>query len=150
MLPSPRRAVPPSLLTTPPLRPSRLVSLSRACSHGFHFRQSLGLGWMQGLGGWPWLLHFRQSPGPGSGKTTLLLALTGRLDHSLKNLLKLDALSGRNGAGSQPMPRAKQTLSRVAVTRTLSEKYSDFSLPTLQYSKEQSKSCEICRRFETF
>ncbi|RYQ92271.1 hypothetical protein Ahy_B09g098457 [Arachis hypogaea] len=99
-------------------------------------------------------------PPPGSGKTTLLLALTGRLDHSLKeviytssylqNLLKLDALSGRNGAGSQPMPRAKQTLSRVAVTRTLSEKYSDFSLPTLQYSKEQSKSCEICRRFETF
>ncbi|KAL4344575.1 hypothetical protein AHAS_Ahas11G0192100 [Arachis hypogaea] len=65
------------------------------------------------------------------------------------NLLKLDALSGRNGADSQPMPRAKETLSRVAMTRTSSEKYSNFSLPTSEYSKEQSKSCDICRRSET-
>ncbi|QHO18441.1 uncharacterized protein LOC110268855 [Arachis ipaensis] len=82
----PRLAAPclrPSL-TTPPLRPSRLVSLSRACSRGFHFRQSLGLAGCRDLGGWPWLLRFRQSPGPGSGKTTLLLVLTGKLDHSLK------------------------------------------------------------------
>ncbi|XP_015934618.1 uncharacterized protein LOC107460745 [Arachis duranensis] len=73
------------------------------------------------------------------------------LDESMQqeNLLKLDALSGRNGAGSQPMPRAKETLPRVAVTRTSSEKYSDFSLPTSEYSKEQSKSCDICRRSET-
>ncbi|XLS78477.1 hypothetical protein HN51_062702, partial [Arachis hypogaea] len=68
---------------------------------------------------------------------------------SSRNLLKLDALSGRNGADSQPMPRAKETLSRVAMTRTSSEKYSDFSLPTSEYSKEQSKSCDICRRSET-
>ncbi|QHO34818.1 uncharacterized protein DS421_9g270260 [Arachis hypogaea] len=31
-------------LTAPPLRPSRLVSLPRAYSCGFHFRQSPGLG----------------------------------------------------------------------------------------------------------
>ncbi|MED6131358.1 hypothetical protein PIB30_008948 [Stylosanthes scabra] len=73
------------------------------------------------------------------------------IDESMQqeNLLKLDALNGRNGACSQPMPRAKETLSRVAVTRTSSEKYSDFSLPTSEYSKEQSKSCDICRRSET-
>lgn len=66
-----------------------------------------------------------------------------------QNLLKLDALSGRTGACSQPMSRAKETLSRVAVTRASSEKYSDFCLPTSDFSKEQRKSCDICRRFET-
>ncbi|KAE9603902.1 putative chromatin regulator PHD family [Lupinus albus] len=73
------------------------------------------------------------------------------LDESMQkeNLLKLDALSGRNGASSQPMPRVKETLSRVAVTRTSSEKYSDFGLSTSNFSKEQPKSCNICRRPET-
>ncbi|MED6122541.1 hypothetical protein PIB30_040697 [Stylosanthes scabra] len=51
----------------------------------------------------------------------------------LQNLLKLDALNGRNGACSQPIPRAKETLSRVAVTRTSSEKYSDFILVLFTY-----------------
>ncbi|KAK7282765.1 hypothetical protein RIF29_11801 [Crotalaria pallida] len=73
------------------------------------------------------------------------------LDESMQqeNLLKLDTLSGRTGACSQPMPRAKETLSRVAVTRTSSEKYSDFGLSTSNVSKEQPKSCDICRRSET-
>ncbi|XP_029126709.1 uncharacterized protein LOC109795723 isoform X2 [Cajanus cajan] len=73
------------------------------------------------------------------------------LDESLQqeNLLKLDALNGRTGACSQPMPRAKETLSRVAVTRTSSEKYSDFCMPSSDFSKEQFKSCDICRRSET-
>ncbi|CAL5202912.1 unnamed protein product [Lathyrus oleraceus] len=72
------------------------------------------------------------------------------IDESVQheNSFKLDALSGRTGACSQPMPRAKETLSRVAVTRASSEKYSDFSLPSSEFSKEQRKSCDICRRFE--
>ncbi|XP_027362202.1 uncharacterized protein LOC113869883 isoform X2 [Abrus precatorius] len=73
------------------------------------------------------------------------------LDESMQqeNLLKLDTLNGRTGACSQPMPRAKETLSRVAVTRVSSEKYSDFGMPTSDFSKEQRKSCDICRRSET-
>ncbi|CAL0305533.1 unnamed protein product [Lupinus luteus] len=73
------------------------------------------------------------------------------LDESMQqeNLLKLDTLSGRNGDCSQPMPRVKETLSRVAVTRTSSEKYSDFGLSASNFSKEQPKSCNICRRPET-
>ncbi|RDY04519.1 hypothetical protein CR513_11762 [Mucuna pruriens] len=73
------------------------------------------------------------------------------LDESMQqeNLLKLETLNGRTGACSQPMPRAKETLSRVAVTRTSSEKYSDFCMPTSDFSKEQCKSCDICRRSET-
>ncbi|XP_019415536.1 PREDICTED: uncharacterized protein LOC109327024 [Lupinus angustifolius] len=73
------------------------------------------------------------------------------LDESMQqeNLLKLDTLSGRNGACSQPMPRVKETLSRVAVTRTSSEKYSDFGLSASNFSKEQPKSCNICSRPET-
>ncbi|KAK7311584.1 hypothetical protein RJT34_09826 [Clitoria ternatea] len=73
------------------------------------------------------------------------------LDESMQqeNLLKSDALNGRTGACSQPMPRAKETLSRLAVTRTSSEKYSAFCMPTSDFSKEQHKSCDICRRSET-
>ncbi|XP_047179228.1 uncharacterized protein LOC124846061 isoform X1 [Vigna umbellata] len=73
------------------------------------------------------------------------------LDESMQqeNFLKSDHLNGRAGACSQPMPRAKETLSRVAVTRTSSEKYSDFCMPTSDFSKEQCKSCDICRRSET-
>ncbi|KAK7351150.1 hypothetical protein VNO77_10384 [Canavalia gladiata] len=67
-----------------------------------------------------------------------------------ENLLKLDTSNGRRtGACSQPMPRAKETLSRVAVSRTSSEKYSDFCMPISDFSKEQRKSCDICRRSET-
>ncbi|RYR46790.1 hypothetical protein Ahy_A07g032609 [Arachis hypogaea] len=137
MLPSSRRTVPPSL-------PHRAAAPSLAPS----FAVSRLLPWLPfqteprtrlDAGTWGLALVIAFQTEPRSGKTTLLLALTGRLDHSLKNLLKLDALSGR----------MVLTLSRVAVTRTSSEKYSDFSLPTSQYSKEQSKSCEICRRFET-
>lgn len=77
--------------------------------------------------------------------------LANRIDSKyihFQNSLKLNALSGRTGGCSQPMPRAKETLSRVAVTRASSEKYSDFCLPSSDFSKEQRKSCDICRRFE--
>ncbi|CAL0319377.1 unnamed protein product [Lupinus luteus] len=73
------------------------------------------------------------------------------LDESMQqeNLVKLDTLSGRTGVSSQPLPRAKETLSRVAVTRTSSEKYSDFGLSISNFSKEQPKLCDICGRSET-
>lgn len=59
-----------------------------------------------------------------------------------ENLLKVNLSSGRAGIHSQLMPRAKETLSRVAVSRISSEKQSDFS-------KEHPRSCDICRRPET-
>ena len=62
-------------------------------------------------------------------------------------LIKLD--SGRAGACSQPMPRAKDTLSRVAMARASSEKYSDFGLLSLDFSKDHPRLCDICRRSET-
>lgn len=80
-----------------------------------------------------------------NGKLTVLT-----IEYNLfQNLIKLDTSSGRTGACSQPMPRAKETLSRVAVTRTSSDKYSDFCPPTSDFSKEQRKSCDICRLCET-
>ncbi|KAF7816909.1 Protein Jade-1 isoform A [Senna tora] len=72
------------------------------------------------------------------------------LDESLQpeNLLK-HSFSGRAGVSSQPMPRAKETLPRVAVARTSSEKYSDSCLLSTDISKEHPRSCDICRRSET-
>ncbi|XP_019455602.1 PREDICTED: uncharacterized protein LOC109356638 isoform X3 [Lupinus angustifolius] len=66
-----------------------------------------------------------------------------------ENLVKLDTLSGRAGVCSQPLPRAKETLSRLAVTRTSSEKYSNFSLPSSNLSKEHPRLCDVCRQPET-
>ncbi|KAI4337757.1 hypothetical protein L6164_016134 [Bauhinia variegata] len=60
-----------------------------------------------------------------------------------------NSLSGRTGTCSQPMPRAKEILPRVAVARTSSEKYSDFGHPTSDISKEHPRSCDICRRAES-
>ncbi|KAJ7959086.1 putative Phd finger protein [Quillaja saponaria] len=65
-----------------------------------------------------------------------------------ENLLKLDMISERSGICSQPIPRAKETLSRVAVTRTSSEKHSDFVQSASDFSKEHPRSCDICRRPE--
>lgn len=68
---------------------------------------------------------------------------------SLQNLLKVNTSSGRAGLSSQPMPRAKETLSRVAAPRVSSEKFSDFVQSNLDFSKEHGRSCDICRRSET-
>lgn len=65
-----------------------------------------------------------------------------------ENLLK-HTFSGRTGVFSQPMPRAKETLSRVAMVRTSSGKHSDLGLPAADFSKEHPKSCDTCRRSET-
>ncbi|XP_065881563.1 uncharacterized protein [Euphorbia lathyris] len=54
---------------------------------------------------------------------------------------------GRAGNFSQLMPRPKETLSRIVVSRNSSEKYSD-SVQS-EFSKEHPRSCDICRRFET-
>ncbi|KAJ7965630.1 putative Phd finger protein [Quillaja saponaria] len=73
------------------------------------------------------------------------------LDESAQpeNFPKFDTFSGRSGICSQPMPRAKETLSRLAVTRTSSEKHSDFAQSASAFSKEHPRSCDICRRSET-
>ncbi|XP_019430720.1 PREDICTED: uncharacterized protein LOC109338032 isoform X2 [Lupinus angustifolius] len=66
-----------------------------------------------------------------------------------ESLIKLETLSQRDGVCSQPLPRAKDTLSRLAVTRTSSEKYSDFGLTSSNLSIEHPTLCDICRRPET-
>ncbi|KAI9097752.1 hypothetical protein K1719_025523 [Acacia pycnantha] len=65
-----------------------------------------------------------------------------------ENLLK-HTFSGRTGVCSLPMPRAKETPSRVAMVRTSSEKHSDFSMGNADFSKEHPKLCDICGRSET-
>ncbi|KAF2296775.1 hypothetical protein GH714_001878 [Hevea brasiliensis] len=62
---------------------------------------------------------------------------------------KFDVSNGRAGLSSQLMPRPKETLSRVAVPRNSSEKYSDFVQSVPDFSKEHPRSCDICRRSET-
>ncbi|OVA04768.1 zinc finger protein [Macleaya cordata] len=63
--------------------------------------------------------------------------------------LKMNAVSGRTAPYSQLMPRAKETLSRLAVGRISSEKHSDIFQLNSGFSKEHPQSCEICRRSET-
>ncbi|XP_028775037.1 uncharacterized protein LOC114731945 isoform X2 [Neltuma alba] len=65
-----------------------------------------------------------------------------------ENLLKHTS-SGRTGVCSQPMPQAKETLSRGTMFRNSSEKHSDLGLPDADFSKEHPKLCDICRRSET-
>ncbi|KDP32739.1 hypothetical protein JCGZ_12031 [Jatropha curcas] len=62
---------------------------------------------------------------------------------------KLNISNGRAGISSQLMPRPKETLSRMAVSRNSSEKFSDFAQSVLDFSKENPRSCDICRRSET-
>ncbi|KAI3834693.1 hypothetical protein MKW92_007876 [Papaver armeniacum] len=57
---------------------------------------------------------------------------------------KINAVGGRTGLYSQMMPRAKETLSRLAVGRNSTEKPSE--TVQLNSSKEHPHSCEICRR----
>ncbi|KAJ4850515.1 hypothetical protein Tsubulata_027502 [Turnera subulata] len=54
--------------------------------------------------------------------------------------------NGRMGISSQMMSRPKETLQRVAVPRSSSEKYSDFSMSVSDFSKEHPRACDICRR----
>ncbi|KAI3991006.1 hypothetical protein MKX01_026190 [Papaver californicum] len=57
---------------------------------------------------------------------------------------KINAVGGRTGLYSQMMPRAKETLSRLAVGRNSTEKHSE--TVQLNSSKEHPQSCEVCRR----
>ncbi|KAL5844155.1 hypothetical protein ACOSQ4_010113 [Xanthoceras sorbifolium] len=66
-----------------------------------------------------------------------------------ENLSKLNSHNGRPSISSQMMPRAKETLSRVAGPRVSVEKYSDFFQSVTDFSKEHPRSCDICRRSET-
>ncbi|CAL0307848.1 unnamed protein product [Lupinus luteus] len=66
-----------------------------------------------------------------------------------ESMIKLDTLSRRDGVCSQPLPCAKDTLPRLAVTRISSEKYSDFGLTSSNLSIEHPRLCDICRRPET-
>ncbi|KAH9756809.1 PHD finger family protein [Citrus sinensis] len=68
---------------------------------------------------------------------------------SQENLLKLSSHNGRAAISSQVMSRAKETLSRVAVPRILSDKNSDSLQSVSDFSKEHPRSCDICRRSET-
>ncbi|PIA31106.1 hypothetical protein AQUCO_05200002v1 [Aquilegia coerulea] len=57
-------------------------------------------------------------------------------------------VGGRTAPYSQLMPRAKETLSRLAIARVSSEKPSDiFQLKS--FLNEQQQLCDICRRSET-
>ncbi|KAL5558323.1 hypothetical protein UlMin_034534 [Ulmus minor] len=61
-----------------------------------------------------------------------------------ENMVKLNT-----GSCSQLIPRAKESLQRVAVPRISSEKSSDFTQSVADFSKEHPRSCDICRRSET-
>ncbi|XVF39427.1 hypothetical protein PTKIN_Ptkin01aG0033700 [Pterospermum kingtungense] len=66
-----------------------------------------------------------------------------------ENALKLNGSGGRAGTSSQL--RAKDALSRNAVPKISSQKYSDIvqSVSDKDFSKEHPRSCDICRRSET-
>ncbi|XP_010245078.1 PREDICTED: uncharacterized protein LOC104588727 isoform X2 [Nelumbo nucifera] len=66
-----------------------------------------------------------------------------------ESLSKLNTVSGRAGPYSPLLPRAKETLSKLAVGRVSSEKQSDSFQLSYDFPKEQSRSCDICRRPET-
>ncbi|XP_021911627.1 uncharacterized protein LOC110825475 [Carica papaya] len=66
-----------------------------------------------------------------------------------ENLLKTSNSNRRIGSSSQLMPRAKETLSKMAVSRTLSEKQSDYLQSVSDFSRDHPRSCDICRRSET-
>ncbi|KAE8077390.1 hypothetical protein FH972_015958 [Carpinus fangiana] len=63
--------------------------------------------------------------------------------------MNLNTSIGRSGTSSQLMPRAKETLSRVAAPRISLEKHSDFVHSISDLSKEHPRSCDVCRRSET-
>ncbi|CAN1188493.1 Protein Jade-1 [Linum perenne] len=65
------------------------------------------------------------------------------------SLNELNVSYGRPGVSSQLIHRPKETLSRVALPRISSQKYSDAVQSVLEISKEHPRSCDICRRSET-
>ncbi|KAJ4966011.1 hypothetical protein NE237_017860 [Protea cynaroides] len=66
-----------------------------------------------------------------------------------ENLLKVNTVSGRAGPQSQLMPWAKETLSRLGVSRASVEKQSNIFQLTSDFSKDNPRSCDVCRRSET-
>ncbi|KAJ8762890.1 hypothetical protein K2173_023019 [Erythroxylum novogranatense] len=62
---------------------------------------------------------------------------------------KFNASNGRATTSSQLVPRPREMASRVAVPKISSDKYSDFVQFTSDFSKDQPRSCDICRRSET-
>ncbi|KAK2976403.1 hypothetical protein RJ640_009230 [Escallonia rubra] len=65
------------------------------------------------------------------------------------NLLKVNPSSGRTGLYVQSIPRAKDTLSRLAMARASSERHFDNVQSTSDLSKEHFRTCDICRRSDT-
>lgn len=65
----------------------------------------------------------------------------------LQSVLKLNASVGSAGISSHP--RAKDALTRNAVPRISSEKYSNIVQSASDFFKEHPRSCDICRRSET-
>ncbi|PSS00393.1 Protein Jade-1 like [Actinidia chinensis var. chinensis] len=66
-----------------------------------------------------------------------------------ETLSKLNPLAGRAGLNSQQMPRAKETLSKLASPRVSSEMKSDFGQSISDLCKEHPRTCDICGRSET-
>ncbi|XP_043704138.1 uncharacterized protein LOC122654214 isoform X2 [Telopea speciosissima] len=62
---------------------------------------------------------------------------------------EVNTVNGRAAPHSHLMPRAKETLSRLAVSRTSSEKQSNIFQLTSDFSKDNPRSCDVCRRSET-
>ncbi|XP_058097210.1 uncharacterized protein LOC131242526 isoform X3 [Magnolia sinica] len=71
-----------------------------------------------------------------------------RKDVHDESLLKVDTVSGRAGPFSQLIPRTKETLSRLDVSKISSE-FSEVFRLTTDFPKEHRQSCDICRRNET-
>ncbi|KAF4367870.1 hypothetical protein G4B88_008546, partial [Cannabis sativa] len=65
-----------------------------------------------------------------------------------ENMMTLTATSVRFRGGSQPIPRAEETLQRVAVPMISLEKQSNFAESPVDFSKESAISCDICRGSE--
>ncbi|GMP47136.1 hypothetical protein CsSME_00015038 [Camellia sinensis var. sinensis] len=66
-----------------------------------------------------------------------------------ENLLKMNTSTGRVGLYSQQMPRAKETLSKLALPRGSLGMNSDFVQSISDFCKEHPRTCDICRRSET-
>ncbi|KAL7246379.1 hypothetical protein ACSBR2_001480 [Camellia fascicularis] len=66
-----------------------------------------------------------------------------------ENLLTMNTSTGRVGLYSQQVPRAKETLSKLALPRGSSGMNSDFVQSISDFCKEHPRTCDICRRSET-
>ncbi|XP_057490593.1 uncharacterized protein LOC130776403 isoform X2 [Actinidia eriantha] len=66
-----------------------------------------------------------------------------------ETLSNVNPLAGRAGLYFQQMPRAKETLSKLAAPRVSSEMKSDFGQSISDLCKEHPRTCDICGRSET-